>query len=175
MSGAQVGKMGTIEGVSIYNGLLDARGKEVRMRVELAKMIGSERSVDGIKADINGARAKSIRLEGNEVMSLSRMRGHLGLLGEGGGMKFGTGANSWNFDGFCVRMELERIIDISLFVLRRGRESKVTRSAEGAKGSMEVNRGRVFKCDEVLKKPRGGFEVIAENRKVGADRGERGG
>ena len=140
------------------------------MRVELSKVIGSEGSVERVKADVDGSRAKSIRLKGDKVMSLTRMRGHLGLLGEGGGMKFGTGANSWNFDGFCVWMELERIIYISLFVLRRGRESKVTRSAEGAKGSMEVNRGRVFECNEVFKTLRYRFKVITEDRKMVADR-----
>ena len=101
------------------NGLLDVRGEEVRLGVELSKVVGGERSVKRVKADVDSPRAKSIRLKGNKVVSLTWRRGHLGLLGEGGGMKFGTGANSWNFDGFCVRMELEGVIDICLFVLRR--------------------------------------------------------
>ena len=96
--------------------------------------------MERIKADINGSRANIIRLKGNEMVSFARMRGHLGLLGHRGGVKLGTGANSRNFNGFHVRMELLRIVNISLFLLGKGRESKSTGSAEVAKGSVEVDR-----------------------------------
>ena len=137
------------------------------MGVELSKMMGCEGSVEGIKVDIYSSGANVIRLEGDKMVSFARVRGHLGLLGCRGGVKFGTRANNRNFDGFRVGMKLFRIVNVSLFVLGRGRESKVADSAEVTKGSVEVNRRGFFKSNEMFKVMRDGFKVIMKDRKMG--------
>lgn len=107
-------------------------------------------------------------------MSPSWMRCHLSLLSKRGGAEFGTGADGRHLDGFCVGMELMRVVDICLFVLRRRGESKVTGSAEGTKSSMEVDRGGLFKSDELFKEAQDRLKAISKGRKMGDCSGERG-
>ena len=66
----------------------------------------------GIKTDIYSPRANVIQLKGDTMVSFARVRGYLCLLGCRGGVKFGTSADSRNFDGFCVGMELLGIVNI---------------------------------------------------------------